>query len=257
MIRFAISFLVLIFSCVASLECISKPAHIEQSVWNEVSPYLMPDDHPIKAKLDKFFGTNRITLNTTTLAQAGFKNTKAGDFSHVVVSKHSKFKAYIFKLYTDDQREECDWQQWVKRAAGARDTQQAINKYGYQNFFVVPKKWIYVLPATPNPPAGYVRKNFILVAENMHIMSRNQNKSMWRTSITEKHLDAFFTILKEVGLWDSIWPFNSPFTRTGKIAFIDLERNHESNVPYDRLLTYLSPKMQAHWKVLIANNGPK
>jgi len=248
-----------LFLCLAQLEgAPARPAHIDPAVWAQVEPYVMPNDHPIKAKLDKLFSKTRVLLNAHTLAKAGFKKTKPGQFSKAIVSTNSHFKNYLFKMYSDEQRGLSDWQQWVDRASGAISAQESINRHGYQSYFVVPKKWIYVLPENPAPPVYLERKNFILVVEDMHILKKSDNYGLWKSaSITPALLDALYILTQEQGLADSTLPFNIPFTKRGKIALIDLEINHKWTVPFERLTRYLSPAMRQYWEGLIVAGGPK
>lgn len=235
-----------------------RPEHIDPNVWEIVEPYVMPDDHPIKAKLDRLFSKTRVLLNTHTLSKSGFKDIKPGLFSQAIVSTHSQFRKYVFKLFLDEQIGRSDWQYWVDRIMEARTIQEDIDRNGYQTYFVVPKKWLYVLPEKPDAPTYLERKNFILVAEEMKLLKTKASCRLWKSDvITPPLLDALYTLIQKEGLADCTDPFNIPFTKQGKIAFIDTEINHKWAVPFERLTPYLSPEMGTYWEGLIAKGGPE
>ena len=62
--------------------------------------------------------------------------------------------------------------------------------------------------------------------------------------------------LTEEGLKDSVFPDNIPFTKDGKMAFIDTEHHHLWPVDYYRLERYLSPEMKTYWKNLTHSFSP-
>lgn len=230
----------------------TKSPYVPDEIWDALSPYFLPENHPIKKKLDKIF-KKRVTKNRKSLKKAGFSNTKPGKFSMMTVVSHPMLKNYLLKLYRDDQPNIDDWARCRDRVIGALETKKAIISHGYEDLFIVPKKWIYPLPAHPSPP-GSDRRNFILVVEKIDIENEKQNKVKWKTIVTPQMLDAVFTILAEVGLWDSALAFNIPFTRDGKkIAFIDTEFYHRWPVPFKRLRRYLAPGNQIYWDQLIEN----
>ena len=232
-----------------------KNPYVPDDVWESAKPYFLPEDHPIKAKLDKIF-KKRVTLNRKTLKKAGFANTKPGKYSKTIVTSHKVLKGYIIKLFTDDVAVD-DWIKLKARVKGAREINKVIQNYGFQSWFVVPQKWLYPLPADPSPPEGYQRHHFILVAERMNILSQGANEAKWRSSfITPEKLTAFFIILTETGLQDGIYPFNVPITKDKKIAFIDTELCHHWTIPLVKLKRYISTEMGLFWQKLMDQGGP-
>jgi len=230
----------------------AKPKHVSDAEWAAVKPYLLPASHSLKNKLDRLFSKTRVIKNSETIKSAGFAQAEVRRWSHTVVTKHPKFKKYFFKLFTDEQTTIDGCKYLVKRAFGAASARKTIEKYGLGKFFVVPKKWIYVLPENPAPAASANRKNFILVAERIDILSSHQNFSRWKSSkVKPKLLDALYLLMKEEGLKDSIYPFNVPFTPSGKIALIDLEHNHEWPVAFSVFEKFLSSEMKIYWMTLV------
>lgn len=220
--------------------------YVHADTWNTVSPYFLPENHPIKAQLDRIFSEHRAILNEASLKRAKFKNATPGRFSHTVVTTHSKLKGYFVKLFTDYQHID-EVRQLMKRINGARIIKDAIIKHGYQLLCKVPNKWIYPLPPEPSPPPGTFRKNFILIAEDMDIYGKVKNYSRWRgKKMTEEKVKAVYTLLQEEGLSDSVFAFNVPFTKDGRLAFIDTEHFHNWPVKFEKMMRYLSPSMQKY-----------
>jgi hypothetical protein len=229
--------------------------YVSEETWNAVKPYLLPENHPIKNKLDRIFST-RVTLNSNTIKKAKFENNEARLYSKAVITKHPKLKGYYIKMYMDSQAGIDDAQQWITRVTGAMSIQDYINRNNLHKYFKVPQKWIYPLPPEPSPHNGAHRKNFILVAEDMKILERKKNKSRWRKKMCRPMLNQIYSITLELGLADCLYAFNMPFGKDGRIAFIDTEHHHKWPVPLGNLLRYLSPEMQAYWTQLMHHGLP-
>lgn len=242
-------------STIHAVEGYTRSPFVSPEVWEQLTPYFLPVNHPIKQKLDKIFGKKRITSNCHTLANAGFIKPKQGRHTGVIVTKHKKLKGYVIKLLSDENPDMAEWVNMVLRIKGAKIIQDAIDKHGYQYLFKVPKKWIYPLPAEPSPPENHYRKNFILIAEDMRVYKKPNNLMHWKESMTGKKLKAIYTLITELGLDDSIYPWNIPFSKDGKMAFVDTERFYRWPVPYDRTLIYLSKSMHNFWIRLVETNG--
>lgn len=234
-----------------------RHSHISNEVWETVTPYLLPDNHPTRRALDRIFSKKRVLKGEASLAKAGFTWTKTGSYSPIFPTRHKKIKGFYIKLYLDPQ-DRVDWKNWVARAQGAQSIAQAIEDNGYQELFKVPKKYIYPLPAKPAPSgsSGNHRKNFVLLSEDMRIVKRNLNKEMYRYRMTPIHLNAIYKIVSDLGLVDSLFIHNLPWAKDGKLAFVDTEKHHMWPVAFQRYLKYLSPGMQQHWRLLITHQGP-
>ncbi len=228
--------------------------HVPPDVWARVSPYFLPSNHPIKEKLDQIFSEFRVSLNKEMMRIAGFEQPEHRQFSGAIVSQHPLLRGYYVKVYTDDREGVNEWHQWLIRIEGANNIQATIDKYKLNKLFKVPKKWIYPLPAEPSPPRDYLRKNFILVVENMRTLTYEDNFVKWRSrSMTQDRANALFLIMKENGLNDCIHPFNVPFCRDGKQAFVDTENHHKWPIHFEIMLDYFSPQIADHWRRLIVN----
>jgi len=231
--------------------------HVDPSVWEQLAPYFLPEDHHLKPVLDKIFREQRVTESVKSLKKSHFKIISKQKWSDTYVVSHKKLKRYLVKLYLDSKTTKNDWAAWLSRIRGAQFVQESIERNGYQKYFKVPKKWIYPLPEHPSPDPNFQGKNFVLVVEDMDILDRRKNDFLWKSNVlTEDLLDAIFVILQEVGLSDSIYPFNLPFSNDGRVAHIDTEFYHQWPVAFNRLTKFLSKKNQAYWNMLIANGGP-
>lgn len=233
-----------------------RPEGVSNTVWNHVTPYLIPDNHPMKEKLDRIFKKSRASHSTSTLSNAGFTDIKKGPWSHATICRHHKLKGYLVKLFRDEQSGLSDWKQWVSRASGSKCVRESIQKHGWGRMLKAPRKWIYPLPGNPPAQHGVEKKNFILIVEDMKIIPSKDNKALWKShQITKPLLDAIFTLITEEGLSDTVQAFNMPFSVDGRISLIDLEHHHEWPIPYRVLLRYLNSSNAAYWEHLIKHQG--
>lgn len=226
-----------------------KSPHIDDEAWASVTPYLLPEDHPIKSKLDSIFLRRRATSSFETLLESHFTWLKQRRLSNVIVARHSKLKGYIIKIYLDDQIGIDEKAQFIKRIRGAQAVREAINAFGYQDHFKVPEKWIYPLPDYPEALPHLQRKNFILVVEDMDLVDPEKNAKMWRSnkSMTREKLKGIYDVLNYVGLFDSVYISNIPFTKDKKIAFIDTEHHSKWPVQFGKLTPHLNAGMRLYW----------
>lgn len=248
-----------IFSCLfiigtLSLEAISPNPYVKNKDWDQIEPYLMPEDHPIKAQLDEFFSRSRAIVSIKSMEKAGFINVFAQFHSHIVVTKHPEFPGYIFKIYLDAQRyykNRSEFYYYIKRVEGAKKIQNLLDEKDWNDTIKVPKKWIYALPLEPSPPEELIRKNFILVEEDMDIYGSSMNKKLWKSDlITTDLLDKFYTVLEEIGLSDCAKLQNAPIARDGRIALIDTQTHGCWPVTYYNMDYDLTPEMRSYWKKL-------
>jgi hypothetical protein len=213
-------------------------------------PYLLPLDHPAKPILDEIFSKKRVTENRQSLVEAGFELIAPSTGSFVIVARHPSLPGYVLKIYLDSEtrfkenrRIKPYWELLTNRCIGAEKLKKVIEKNNITHF-VVPDKWLYILPISPkssekNPQPA------VLLETDMQIESDNITALAWKTHATAKHLDELYTIVKQ-GLGSTSLIINVPYTKTGKFAFIDTEYPKESrNIKNPK--KYLSKEMQAYW----------
>ncbi len=262
-IRVIFSCLLLNFAYAEAARAAPSPirySYVSEDVWELVDPYLMPKNHPLKAKLDKLFSKKRVLASRKSLVAAGFEDKRPEPQTKVIVTRHPSFKGYIFKIYTDDRlsyyRDEPEYITWMLRARGAKLVREEIKQQGWQDVFKAPRKWIYPLPRTPGAAPGHLQKNFILVEEEMDILSHAKIKEKWRDgTMTTDHLDKLFFLLKKLGLRGGCKFDNIPICKDGRIAFIDTQNNLRWPVPYERLFPVLEEPLSSHWGELIKKSG--
>jgi hypothetical protein len=225
-------------------------AQVEPVVWLYLRPFFLPNNHPIKNKLDRLFST-RVTQNTETLRKAGFTKPTPMKFSKTIVTRNKNIPGYMFKFFSDDQKGLSDWQNCFNRVSGSIYIQEALNRYNINHLFVVPTKWIYPLPGDPSPPGHLERKNFIVVETELDIYESKENNKMWKSPVINRNnLIWVYQLLQELGLSDSPYSFNMPITKDNRIAFVDTEHHHEWPVPLFKLSAFLKSDMAAYWKQL-------
>lgn len=212
----------------------------------------LPQDHYLKPLLDKIFIQSRATLSPDSLKRAGFTNCKPRKYTHVIVTTHPDIPGWVFKLYLDCQiphKQQSEETHWIARAKGAELIGQIIEKNGFQSLFKVPKKWIYTLPT--NSPKGYIEKSTLLIEEDMQILSNKENLSKWKSSqVSQELLSALYIIIRDAGLSDCLKPANIPFSKDGKVAFVDTEIHGKSKIRYQELKRYLSQENIKFWMKL-------
>ncbi len=225
--------------------------HVDPAVWNMLSPYFLPENSKEKAILDKIFMRRDALESFEQLFKAGFQVRRRPD-DKVIVARHPKLKNRLVKMYMDASPQ-TEWDIWMRRVEGANAIRDAIKRHGYENLFKVPKKWIYPLPPSESSlnEQGVPRKRFVLVVEDMKILKKKKNYRAYRKKITTKHLDAIHDLITSYGLIDSVYAFNIPFCKDGKIAFVDTEwalRNEPA--PVEKLQKRLRPSMRTYWDEL-------
>jgi hypothetical protein len=212
-----------------------------------VEQYLMSDKHAAKKTLDAIFSPTYVLASQETLKEAGFLMHKPRDPRQLIAAKHPFLPGYLIKVFLDTHSEvQNEGMFWIDRIIGARLIQRSIDEHHYNHLMKVPQKWIYALP---NPG----RRKYVLVVENMNLLSPAKNQERYQKKIDKEHLDALYTILTENLLIDSVYIDNIPFCTDGKIAFVDTEHFQTMVKPLllGKLLPKLSKEMQEYWKTLM------
>lgn len=233
--------------------------HVSEETWDRLLPYLLPSDHPIKPKLDELFTSTRLLKNPKSMKKAGFLNPHPLEWARIVVSKHLSLPGYVIKAYLDNEPYldgEPEYAFFMKRIDGARLIKSEIRKRGIGYLFKVPKKWIYPVPEYPAPSSKAFRKNFILIEEDMNIYPHEQNYEQWQNNpaLTPQTLQILYDLIQDLGLADSR-PENLPFSKDGRIAFVDTEIFNEWPAKLAKLTKALKGNNKAYWKQIIKSNS--
>lgn len=229
--------------------------HISEKFSEKLLQHLIPNDHPIKHNLDKIFETHPDALNNMqSLVQAGFYKIINTKHSKIKVIWHEKLKGYLLKVYTEDVDYPHYLSQITNRVKGSKYIAEFIHEKKYEKHFKVPKKWIYPLPFVRDP----TKRQFILVAEEIPLLSKSDNIKAFRNpKLKNEIIHALFTIINELGLKDSLIRTNIPFSKDGKISFIDTEYYHIWPVTFKKLTHVFGENQQEYWKSLIRLNKKK
>ncbi|WP_068466905.1 hypothetical protein [Candidatus Protochlamydia phocaeensis] len=214
-----------------------------------IEPYLIPKDSLLAEYLKALFNNPSMLNSVEHLKKAGFtvKNGNHKNGRHrLMVASHPLLPYLMFKKFPNGQPQKQQLDNFLKRIHGAEILRRAIAKHNCKHL-VVPQKWLYKLPqafADSNGPS------YLLVVENMDIyddwkdpngVARSLYYNMDIETLTE-----FCIVLHEVGGCDA-YPRNQPFTRSGKIAFVDTEHvGHMKGHFLKHIVPELNPDLQAY-----------
>jgi len=206
--------------------------------------YLMPLDHPVRGFLERVFSTPGVTDSLDSIKALGFQIILSMP-QHAVIMQHPSAPGYIFKIYPDSQSEteegisSAEW--FLRRCEGASKIRALIQKKGIRHF-VVPDKWLYLLPHAKH-------HRLLLVATDMNLVTKAETEAAWRQSITRDHLYEFYAIVS-AGYGSVELVDNVPYTKEGTFAFIDtekLKRRHDLS----KVKKHLSKEMRHYWQMLL------
>jgi hypothetical protein len=247
-----------IFSACFALSLLHGSSQFQQ-VKQAVTPYLIPEEHPIKLVLDQIFSASDVCFTFDTLKAAGFTCRKLQKHTRLIIAKHPSLPEYLFKLYLHIQpyhSNKPEYYFWVSRILGAEKIRQRIEQRNLNALFKVPKKWIYFLPRMSLGAEDYYPKYTLLVEEDMQLLSEDENLLLWESGAVSKQLlDELLTIVTEIGLDDCLKPDNIPFSLDGRVSFIDTQSFGKRKIDYKNLLPYLSEENKAYWKSVTIHHG--
>lgn len=242
--RLILLLLVVSFDCLSGYE---RPVDFESKVWENLQPYFLPEDHPIKAQLDEIF-TFRATRDVSSMIKAGFENVHIRRYTKLTACKHPRLNGYLVKVFLDTiHKKKPDYHYWAKRIEGAKAIRKYIEKHQLGHIFKVPNKWLYPLPFSIGQ-----KRHFALIVEDMHILDDVESERRWGgQDITHFQLKSLFDLVTALGFWDCTKPENIPFSVDGRIAFVDTENRYSQNIRYHKLTPLLSSKNRVYWQKLV------
>lgn len=247
-----ISFLAFSEEIIPAEEFLDYP-HLTSEMIEEMTPYLIPENHRMKARLDEIFGSKRVTANRELFRRSGFKILDQGPRSYIVVAKHKNLPGKLIKCYFDEEKREKwnkpSWYWLCKRCEGARKIAEIIKKYRLKHFSV-PNKHIYILPPCENTDEScYARHPALLLVTDMNLVSQNLNLHAWKNFVDEEVLQELYIIIT-LAKGASYRADNIAYSYSRKFCFIDCE--YPSKGPeYHRITSYLNESMQAYWLSLV------
>lgn len=224
----------------------------------EVSPYLLPEGHPIKVHLDAIFSKSGVLASIESMEEAGFNIIIYRQGRGLIVASHPLLDNFLIKTYLDTVKH-VEWTRWVRRAKGRERMQKFLDDHPqYAPYLKAPKKWIYKIPECGMGSATEesVPREYILLVENMDLVDKTTNEMMYKTVITYEALDGLYLIIDKTGFSDGHIG-NLPFSADQRIAFIDTEYTNTWPVHFDWLTKWFAPRKKRYWNRLIENKGPK
>jgi uncharacterized protein YozE (UPF0346 family) len=211
--------------------------------------YILRENHPAKGALDAIFVSTRATKDEATFQTSGFITLYAKSRSFVRVVRHPSIPGYLLKVYLDSEqrqkRNRTGWERLVLRCEGAEKIRRIIQKEKIKHF-QVPGKWLYALP--PHPGCTSIEQPFLLLVEEMDLVSSGENRAAWKTVITREYLNELYLVITKAG-GSSYRPDNIWLTKYGKFAFIDTEYPRQK-FDYHSIAPYLSEEMRSYWATL-------
>src|SRR5437868_3403573 len=75
--------------------------YLQDKTWIEIQDFLLPNDHPVKEKLDQICFTSRAFADKESVIAAGFNSTQLQGCTQIVVTRHPELPGYIIKAYLD------------------------------------------------------------------------------------------------------------------------------------------------------------
>lgn len=231
----------------------NNPA-IDQSMAKMIEPYLLPLNHPAKKSLDTIFESSRAIKDEPSFKKAGFETLFYQNIhSFIRVAKHNALSGFLVKVYLDsesNERAKQGWKHLKNRCEGAACVRQLIKSKKIKNF-IVPDKWLYVLPINQSP--ANKDQPVILVVSKMNIVSKDKTAEAWRTKATTKHLDELYCVLSH-GLGSSGLVDNVPYTKEHLFTFLDTEQSKKTP-NYDKPRHFFSNQMRIYWDKLVKTGG--
>lgn len=227
--------------------------YLDQRMRDKIAPHLLPLTHPIKPVLDSIFSKERVLQSMDTFLNAGFEII-AGPMplSFVIVARHPEVPGYVFKLYLDtasESRYDIPYWKWlVRRCEGARGIRNIIKKKKIRHF-LVPDKYLYVLPVYPF--SNVVKPQILILVEtDMQVEPHRVTVEKWKTA-KRAQLKELHSILKYGYAGESTRNLiaNVPYTRFGKFAFTDTE-DPTRKVGLRIVGQFFSKEMQKYWYTL-------
>lgn len=168
------------------------------------------------ALIPKLFKDPRMFDSVKAWRNKGFEILRDSNIN-LVVAEHESMRNCLFKKYLNNRDLADQAFRFKRRVEGAELLRSHINSHGLRHI-IVPRKWLHELPA--NFSRGG-QPSYILAVERLRILDKEDSIDEYR-NIERTILHELCPILAAFKDLD-FTARNAPFTRDGKIAFIDTE----------------------------------
>lgn len=224
------------------LTLITLPLLPLQGGVSNVEKYLFTLKAQEAAVFEKLFADPDLFESPDHMLKAGFQVNKRVH-EELMVATHPELKKYIFKKYTNKIPLDVQLAKYIHRVNGAHTISKTLKKYAVQHI-IVPKKGIYRLPSQ------FGEDNYLVVAEYLDICKGDDHRTgengLRYYNMPPEVLRELIIVMQALGGCDA-WPRNQPFTRDGKIAFVDTEHVGEKQRHFARhIIPRLNPKLQKY-----------
>ena len=189
---------------------------------------------PTSLKLDGLFTASSMFDSRRAWRRAGFDVLDPAKDTECMVAAHPSAPGYLFKKYTDDVSQKEQNANYAARIEGAARLAELIRRERIAHV-VAPRKHLHVLPKSFGTTSG------VLVVERLDIVGRDESERRYH-DIADSVLRDLLRVLVTLPGLDSNSK-NVQFTRSGKIAFVDLEnwgRKDRKEVKLKSIGRYLS-----------------
>ena len=217
---------------------------IERSLLKE---FLLKKEDPLHEQLRAIFDDKNMFQSSGSLKKKGFKIISHDCGKRIMVAEHPSIPQFLFKKFTDKIDKKTQLKNYLNRIQGAEIIRESIQRHQFQHL-IVPKKFLYRLSEK------FPSHSYLLIVEKLDLYHESKKpknqydpKSPLRKLYYDMNIDILrelCTVLHEIKGCDSM-PRNQPFTRTGKIAFIDTENvGKNSEHFYTFTVPALNPMLQ-------------
>lgn len=185
--------------------------------------YILPHMALDNAILAKLFRDPKMFESANDWRRAGFEVIR-DSYEKIIVAKHEAAKGYLFKKYASRSSKDL-YEKYNQRVEGSDLIRAHVRSRNLQHL-VVPQKWLHELSSKFNYRG---RPAYLLVVERFKILDKEDSLEEYR-HIDQAVLHEVCSVLATFRGLD-FTAKNAPFTKGGKIAFIDTEyakRNEDS-----------------------------
>ena len=166
--------------------------------------------------------------------RAGFDVRDPAKDSECMVAAHPSAPGYLFKKYPDDVSQRAQRENFAARIEGARRVAEIVHHNNLVHV-TAPKKYVHALPR------DFGKHAQVLVVQWLDVVGTDESERRYH-EISEPVLRDLLRVLVELPGLDSNSK-NVQFTRTGQVAFVDLENwnnPHRREVTLKSIGNYLS-----------------
>lgn len=170
--------------------------------------------------LSRLFDDPDMFDSSKSFHRAGFDVIERSSDARIMAGTHDDAKGYLFKKYSNDHPLDDQLENYQVRVEGARRVRALIDAHRLREI-VVPRKWIWELSPAFSRGRKRLHPSHVLIVERFKLLDKHETEREY-FRIDKRTLDELCLVVFHLNGLDST-PKNVPFTKGGKIAFIDTE----------------------------------